>query len=308
MTATLSDRELARERPYLMGIAYRMLGSTSDAEDVVQEALVRAAAASELRTPRAFLTTVVTRLCLDELGRARRRRESYVGPSMPEPVPTDDFDADELEQRESVTLALLLVLEELSPLERAVFVLRDVFDLEFAEIAQAIERSEPACRKLLSRARARVQHAELRRPAPSAEQRAVAHAFFSAVASGDLAALVSVLSDEVTLSTDHGGKASAARQTLHGPDHVGRFLCGLYAKGQRGFSGYSVTPLLLNGAAAVALRNADGHVEASFTLEISVTPAGARVTAVRAMRNPDKLRGLTRALQEGLQLSTRCES
>jgi RNA polymerase sigma-70 factor (ECF subfamily) len=142
-----SPADLARERPYLLGVAYRLLGSASDAEDVVQEALLRAGEREDLRSLRAFLTTVVTRLCLDELRSARRRRELYVGPWLPEPVLTDGLDAPAqggAEHKESVSLAFLVVLEQLSPLERAVFVLREVFDLDFAEIAQAIGRSEAA--------------------------------------------------------------------------------------------------------------------------------------------------------------------
>jgi RNA polymerase sigma-70 factor (ECF subfamily) len=165
---------LDRERPYLIGIAYRMLGSRSDAEDVVQEALLRAVRHEDaLRTPRAFLTTVVTRLCLDELGSARRRREDYVGPYFPEPVLTDRLDVgeDPTEYRESVSVALLLVLDKLSPAERAVFVLRDVFDLDYEVIAEALQRSEASCRKLLQRAREQLVDAQHQQPAAAAERR-----------------------------------------------------------------------------------------------------------------------------------------
>jgi RNA polymerase sigma-70 factor (ECF subfamily) len=208
---------LDRERPYLIGIAYRMLGSRSDAEDVVQEALIRAVNhAEELRTPRAFLTTVVTRLCLDELGSARRRREDYVGPYLPEPVLTDRLDAgdDPAEYRENVSVALLTVLDTLSPAERAVFVLRDVFDLDYSVIGEALERSEASCRKLLQRAREQLVDAQLQQPAAAAEQQALSGAFFQALASGDLQGLIELLAESATMRTDHGGKASAARRTL----------------------------------------------------------------------------------------------
>ena len=307
MTA-LTNHQLASERQYLFGIAYRMLGSASDAEDVVQEALVRAAAMDDVRTPRAYLTTVVTRLCLDELGRARRRREHYLGPHLPEPVPTDDFDIADLEQRENVTLALLMVLDELSPLERAVFVLRDVFDLEFDEVAATLGRSAVACRKLLSRARARMQEVRRAPAAASAQQLAVAQAFFGAIASGNLDALLPMLTQDVTLTTDHGGKASAARRVLHGPDRVSRFVVGLFQKGQRDPMAYEALPMLLNGAPGLVLRTPEGGVFATFTLEISADADVARVRCVRVVRNPDKLRAIARALAAGRTLAVRPHS
>src|ERR1700712_4867475 len=227
---------LDRERTYLIGLAYRMLGSRSDAEDIVQEALLRAVNhKDELRTPRAFLTTVVTRLCLDELGSARRRRESYVGPYLPEPVLTDGLDAgsDPSEYRENVSVALLLVLDTLSAPERAVFVLRDIFDLDYSAIAEALERSEASCRKLLQRAREQLLDAHLQQPAPASEQQAVSSAFFEALASGDLQGLITLLAEDASLSTDHGGKASAARRVLEGAEHVAKFLHGLWGKRDR---------------------------------------------------------------------------
>lgn len=299
----LPAETLAGERVYLLGIAYRMLGSASDAEDVVQEALVRGASAADVRSPRAFLTTVVTRLCLDELGSARRRREEYVGTYLPEPMPTDAIDGDG-EQRETVSLALLVVLDQLSPLERAVFVLRDVFDLEFSEIAEALGRSEPACRKLLSRARDHIASAPRTPPSPAAEQQAVANAFFTALATGDLNGLVQVLADEAVMHTDHGGKAQAARRVLVGANHVARFLHGLVVKGQRTPGSHYTDVCVLNGAPALVLTETGGPVVAAFTLQIARCAEGPRVEAVRAMRNPDKLRSLATALECGLRLPT----
>jgi RNA polymerase sigma-70 factor, ECF subfamily len=297
MSSTPTSTELQRERPYLLGIAYRMLGSASDAEDVVQEALLRAAHGGELRSMRAFLTTVVTRLCLDELGSARRRRETYVGPYLPEPVATDALDVpgpDAAERRENVSLALLVLLDELSPLERAVFVLRDVFDLEFGEIGAALERSEPACRKLLQRAREHIAAAQPLAAAPAQAQHAVCNAFFHALATGDLQALVEVLAEDANLRVDHGGKASAARKPLLGRDAVSRFLLGLMAKGQRAAEAYSVTLLPLNGAPGLMVKDEAGATLATFTLRISQTARVARVTNVYVMRNPDKLQALAR--------------
>lgn len=302
--SALTAETLAQERTYLLGVAYRLLGSASDAEDVVQEALVRASNATDLRSPRAFLTTVVTRLCLDELGSARRRRETYVGPYLPEPLLTDAL-ADGVEQRESVSLALLVVLDQLSPLERAVFVLRDLFDLEFSEIAQALERSEPACRKLLSRARERIESAQRAPTAPLPAQKQVANAFMTALATGDLAALVQLLADEATLNTDHGGKASAARKQLRGGDQIGRLLLGLAAKGAREPSRYEAVPCFLNGAPGLVLREVNGPILASFTLEITEATAAPCVSKIYAMRNPDKLVALSRALDSHTSLPTR---
>lgn len=300
--------DLQRERSYLLGIAYRMLGSASDAEDVVQEALLRASRASDVRSMRAFLTTVVTRLCLDELGSARRRRESYVGPYLPEPVLTDGLDApseSEPERRENVSLALLVLLDQLSPLERAVFVLREVFDLEFAEIAGALDRSEAACRKLLQRAREHVSAASPAEPARVESQNAISHAFFQALATGDLNRLVELLAQDATLQTDHGGKASAARKLVQGAEQVARFVHGLVQKGLRTRQDYSVTPVFLNGAPGLVVRGPSGRVDATFTLRISVVDGVAKVTHLSAMRNPDKLLGLERALggAEGVRLA-----
>ncbi|MET0385311.1 MAG: RNA polymerase sigma factor SigJ [Polyangiales bacterium] len=298
--------ELQRERTYLLGIAYRMLGSASDAEDIVQEALLRASHASDVRSMRAFLTTVVTRLCLDELGSARRRRETYVGPFLPEPVLTDGLDAPsdtDPERRENVSLALLVVLDQLSPLERAVFVLREVFDLEFAEIAEALGRNEAACRKLLQRAREHVSTAQPSAAAKVESQHAIGYAFFQALSTGDLRGLVELLAEDATLQTDHGGKASAARKLVQGSEHVARFIHGLAQKGVRHPGDYAAIPALLNGAPALILKGASGKVEATFTLRISVVDGQAKVAAISAMRNPDKLVAIDRALASGERLN-----
>jgi len=292
---SVTAEELERERPYLMGVAYRMLGSASDAEDIVQEALLRATDQRELRSLRAFLTTVVTRLSLDELRSARRRREEYVGPWLPEPVFTRELDAPpsaNVEHKESVSLALLVVLERLSPLERAVFVLREVFDLEFAEIADAIGRSEAACRKLLSRARQHIEQRDANRPAHVGAQLGVASAFFLALSSGDLNEVIKVLAAEAVATTDHGGKASAARRPVHGQLAVARFALGLFNKAQRFAPDDTTTPTLLNGAPAVLLRRPDGVLETAVVLRIEQTAQGPRITAVSMFRNPDKLAAL----------------
>jgi RNA polymerase sigma-70 factor (ECF subfamily) len=290
---------LDRERAYLIGIAYRMLGSRSDAEDVVQEALLRALRhEEELRTPRAFLTTVVTRLCLDELGSARRRREDYVGPFFPEPVLTDRLDAGEnpTEYRENVSVALLLVLDKLSPAERAVFVLRDVFDLDYEVIAEALQRSEASCRKLLQRAREQLVDAQHQPPAAATEQLAVSDAFFRALTSGDLQGLIAVLAEDASMSTDHGGKASAARRMLEGPEHVARFLHGIWNKRDQLPGELKVIPRFINGAPGVVIM-VGGEIFSTFTLRIEHSQGVARIVEIAAMRNPDKLVLLAAALQ-----------
>lgn len=290
---------LDRERPYLIGLAYRMLGSRSDAEDIVQEALLRAVNhKDELRTPRAFLTTVVTRLCLDELGSARRRRESYVGPYLPEPVLTDRLDAgsNPTEYRENVSVALLLVLDKLSPPERAVFVLRDVFDLDYTTIADALERSEASCRKLLQRAREQLLDAHLQPPAPVTEQRAVSHAFFEALATGDLQGLITLLAEDATMSTDHGGKASAARRVLEGAENVAKFLHGLWGKRHSFPVELEVSPCFVNGAPAVVIR-AGTEIFSTVALRIEAVSGTPRIVAVSIVRNPDKLVRVQAALE-----------
>lgn len=298
--------QLEHERGYLIGIAYRMLGSRSDAEDVVQEALLRAShQRDELRTPRAFLTTVVTRLCLDELGSARRRRENYVGPDFPEPVLTDRLDAssdDVAEHRENVSVALLVVLDKLSPAERAVFVLRDVFELDYGEIAAALGRSEASCRKLLQRAREQLIDEHLQPPAPVPEQQAVSAAFFQALATGDLAGLVTLLAEGATMSTDHGGKASAARRMLEGPIQIAKFLHGLWNKRDR----LPVEPQALlryvNGAPAIVLRVGD-EIFSTISLRIERREGAARIVGISIVRNPDKLAHLQAALQHEERLA-----
>ncbi|WP_409329212.1 RNA polymerase sigma factor SigJ [Trujillonella humicola] len=241
MTEAVPD-QLAADRRHLLGVAYRMLGSVADAEDAVQETLARwyrlpEADRAEVAVPRAWLTRVVGRVCLDVLGSARARRERYVGEWLPEPVPADfaaprDPAADPAERAalsESVGLALLVVLDSLPPAERVVLVLHDVFAVPFDEVAAAVGRSPAACRQLAVAARRRVAAA---RPRPAGRSRhdAVTRAFAAACAGGDLTALVAVLDPDVTLRSDGGGVVSAARHPVRGADRVARFLLGVLAK------------------------------------------------------------------------------
>jgi RNA polymerase sigma-70 factor, ECF subfamily len=294
---------LDRERPYLLGVAYRLLGSAADAEDVVQEALVRASRIDDARSPRALLTTIVTRLCLDELRSARRRREAYVGPWLPSPVVTGDPGVEpgrpdqRLDAVESVSIGLLLLLEALTPHERAVLVLRDVLDLEFAEIAAAVDRSEAACRQLLHRARAHVAARRRRFPA-SAERRDLAARFLGALTRGDVAAMVELLAADATAVADHGGKAKAMQRPVTGADRVARLLAGLAGKGAR--AGVAITPAWINGNPAV-LVYADGKLDGVFVLDTAVASGTPRVAGLHIVRNPDRLaelRALVTAVPE----------
>jgi RNA polymerase sigma-70 factor, ECF subfamily len=270
-------------RAYLEGLAYRMLGSVSDAQDIVQEAFLRWSGVerAEVSEPRAFLTRVVTRLCLDQLKSARARRESYVGTWLPEPaLPGPDEHAHDL------SVALLLMLERLSPLERAAFLLHDVFDVDYADVAAALERSEATCRQLAARAREHVRAERPRfEPSPDATERIVA-AFQAAVASGDPAPLAQVLSEDAIFYTDGGGKRRAALRPIYGRDKILRFLDGVRKKPGGTFRG-QIERTRINGLPGFLLRGAEG-VE---TLALEIT--GDQLTAMYFVRNPDKLRHLS---------------
>lgn len=292
----MTPEEIARERPFLFGLAYRMLGSAADADDVLQEAWLRVAEVEEVRSPRALLATVVTRLCLDETRSARRRREEYVGEWLPEPL-ADAPAGDPVERAETVSVAFLVLLESLSPLERAVFLLREVFDFDFAEVAAAVGRSEAACRQLLHRAKAHVDARPARYAPDPAARDALTMAFVAAVATGDVASLVAMLSEQVTAVTDHGGKASAARRPVRGADSVARFLTGLSRKGA-GAGGVSARLVAINGAPALVVRGGEA-IETVIQLAWEMGEAGPKVAAVYMTRNPDKLRRLEETLRGG---------
>ena len=226
---------LAPYRGRLLGLAYRMLGSRSDAEDIVQDAYLRFAAAQDVHNPEAFLVTIVTRLCLDRLKSARAQREVYVGPWLPEPV----CDAEGLspdaatELADDLSFALLLALDRLSPMERAAFLLHDVFDTPFSEIAAMLDRSEAACRQLATRARRAVRD---ERPAPAATPDSHARllmAFSEAVTSGNVARLAELLREDAVAITDGGGRKTAALNPIMGADKIARFFIGLAGKERR---------------------------------------------------------------------------
>jgi RNA polymerase sigma-70 factor (ECF subfamily) len=280
-----------RHRRLLFTVAYQMLGSVADAEDVVQDAWLRwsSAARDDVADPRAYLVRITSRLALDRLGAARTRRETYVGPWLPEPLLTDDAEPgpeEAAELGEQVSLALLVVLESLSPVERAVFVLREVFGLPVAEVAAALGRSEAAVRQQAHRAR---EHVEARRPRFDTDrrtQREVTERFLAAAAGGDVGALVALLAPDVVLVTDGGGRAKAALRPITGRDKVVRFLQATAAAGLA-MPDLGIEVADLNGAPGVVLRTG----EEPFTT-ISLVVRGGLVEQVLVVRNPEKLAGL----------------
>ena len=278
--------EFDEYRPLLFGIAYRMLGSVLDAEDVVQDAYLRwrNAAYAEIGSPRAYLTTIVTRLCLDHLRSARVQREQYVGPWLPEPVLTSPDPADRVELAESVSLALLVVLETLSPLERAVFVLREAFAFSYAEIAAMLGKSEPAVRQLARRAR---EHVNARRPRFNADQvmrRRVTERLLTASMNGDLDALMGVLAPGVTLVADGGGVVRAPLRSVAGADKVARFLVAVSQKQPADLRAHVVA---LNRAPGVVFRSAGSPIGV-FLLDV----ADDQVQTLYLVANPEKLAGV----------------
>lgn len=276
-------------RPRLFAVAYRMLGSVSDAEDVLQEAYLRwqTAPQGEVRDVTGYLVRVVTRLCLDHLKSARVKRETYVGAWLPEPLLTED-PVEALDH--DVSIALLLALERLTPLERAAFLLHDVFGDSHEEVAAALDRSPAACRQLASRARRHVQAEHPRVNVPREESRALTEAFFRASKTGDMAALTRLLAQEVELVSDGGGKASAAFNPIYGRDKVIRMAAGLARK-----FGAALPPnwrfAIVNGLPAILSREPEGLVQAT-ALEIR----DGQITRVYVIRNPDKTAHLAAAL------------
>ena len=270
-------------RPRLVRIAYRMLGSVADAEDVVQEAFLRwfDADRDAVREPEAFLRRIVTRLCLDQLKSARRRRETYLGPWLPEPV----VEAAE-DEIDDVTLPLMMALERLSPLERAAFLLHDVFGVGFEEVAQTIGREPAACRQLASRARTHVRAARPRFQMPKERGLQIAAAFFAATRSGDMAELRSILAADVTVYADGGGKASAAMQPVVGLDDVLQLQASLALVFARKMSRI-VRYGFINGLPGFVTIEQDDTLQTT-ALQIK----DGKVVAIYVMRNPDKLRHL----------------
>ncbi len=270
-------------RPKLTRVAYRMLGSVADAEDVVQEAFIRWMKADRglVREPEAFLRRTVTRLCLDQLKSARHTRETYIGPWLPDPVVEDDDQIDD------VTLPLMLALERLSPLERAAFLLHDVFGLTFEEVAATVERDPAACRQLANRARVHVREQRTRFPVEKRRGLELADAFFQASRSGDMTALRAMLADDVSVHSDGGGKRSAAKRVLMGAADAMKLFQAIAAAYARHGRSERVRTAFVNGLPGFVTREPDGELQTTaFEIE------DGQIGAIYIVRNPDKLRHL----------------
>ncbi|WP_405739790.1 RNA polymerase sigma-70 factor [Streptomyces sp. NBC_00028] len=279
-------------RPVLLGVAYRMLGRVADAEDVVQEAWLRWSGAdrADVREPRGYLVRITTRLAIDRLRQIKARNEAYVGPWLPEPYVTDFGDvvpdtAERAVLADSVSLAVLVVMESLSPLERAVFVLREAFGYPYANIAALLDREEPAVRQLAGRARRHVEERRPRYEVDPAQRRDFTERFLAAAAEGDLDALMSLLAPDVRLVGDSGGKSKAPVRIIETADKVGRFLIGAARKG---VPDMSFRALELNGGPAVVVLSGD-EVVTVFQVDV----ADGRIQSVYLLSNPDKLQSLS---------------
>ena len=290
MSAAGEEQLLEELRPASFAIAYRMLGSVAEAEDVVQEALLRVHRALEagerIDSPRAYVATVTTRLAIDELRSARARREQYVGEWLPEPILTDSRDdpARHAEMADSLSLAMLVLLESLSPEQRAVLLLRDVFDYGYDEVARIVGKTEDNTRQLASRARAHVEQGRPRFRTSREQRDELSRRFFAAVQEGDLAGLEALLAHDVVLTGDGGGKVPALARALRGRSRVARALVQWIRVGAR-IPGASMRPVEVNGTPGALLLDGDGRVAAVWALEIS----GGEIVALNSVVNPDKL-------------------
>ena len=292
-------RVFEEHRGLLVSVAYRVLGSVADAEDAVQEAWLRWSGVdhSEVEDPRAFLVRVTTRLAIDRLRRAKARRESYVGPWLPEPVLTGQDLSEDAAMAESISMAMLVVLETLSPLERAVFVLREAFGMPYAEIADVLGRKEAAVRQLARRAREHVRERRARFDADRGEQRRVTERFLEAATGGDLEGLMAVLSPGVELVADGGGKALAPRRPVHGAEKVARFLVAIVGEEPTDRFLESVG---LGSLGEVRVRMAPVNGETGVVITVGGEPISAlvldvydgMVRTIRLVANPEKLAGV----------------
>lgn len=292
-TSTSRIRDFDLHRPLLFSIAYRMLGSVMDAEDVVQEAFVRWQGASEggVRSPRAYLSAVVTRLSIDQLRSVRVRREEYVGPWLPEPLPEEPDIADTAALNESLSMAFLVLLESLTPTERAVFLLREVFDYDYGEISRLVGKSEANCRQIARRARGYIA---ARRPrferSPEQEER-MTESFLEACMEGDMEGLLGLLAEDIILWSDGGGKVRAALNPIRGSDKVARFFMGILSKAPPGLV---VRQTRVNGQPGIIGYYADGQPQSVTTFDI----AEECIRAIHTLVNPEKLRNLPSLREE----------
>jgi RNA polymerase sigma-70 factor (ECF subfamily) len=286
MTARTEDFE--RHRSLLFSIAYRMLASVTDAEDIVQEAYLRwrEVHEAEVRSPKSYLSAVVTRLSIDRLRSARAQREEYVGPWLPEPLVSNRAEegADLIQLDESLSMAFLVLLESLNPVERAVFLLREVFDYEYEEISRIVGKSEANCRQIARRARQSVAaHRPRFERSPEQEER-LTQRFVETCMSGDMEGLLKLLSEDVTLWSDGGGKVAASPYPIYGAERVARFLVGVVRTLPPGFFAH---PARINGGPGVV-----GYVDDHPTGVVALDVAEGRIRGVSIVVNPDKLRAI----------------
>jgi RNA polymerase sigma-70 factor (ECF subfamily) len=286
MVDTPSDADLEALRRQGFGVAYRMLGSVGEAEDVAQEAVLRLARADEpIAEPAAWITTVATRLSISVLRSARMRREAYVGPWLPEPLVTGrDDPAEAVELADSLSQAFLVMLERLTPVERAAFLLREVFDYDYARVAEILERSEANARQLVTRAR---RHLHAGRPRFHADERArdrLLERFLAAADEGDLTALESLLAEDAVFYSDGGGKVAAARKPIAGRRRIARLMAAVTRKEIRR-GPFEKRLVRVNGQPGRMLRTRDGAVWSVLSIDV----VDGRIQTVRVMRNPEKL-------------------
>jgi RNA polymerase sigma-70 factor (ECF subfamily) len=292
-----SAADYTEYRPLMFSIAYRMTGSISDAEDIVQEAFLRLTRALRegvsITAPKAYLATVTTRLAISHLRSARVRREAYVGAWLPEPLVADELapaaapdPAERAEMSDSLSMAFLVLLESLSPTERAVFLLHEVFGYDYREIAEITGKSEPNCRQIFARARQHVDQGKPRFETSREQRDEVARRFFEAAGGGDLNGLLELLAPDVVVIGDGGGKGQAKREPTYGPDRVARFLLGLFRRAQK--EGTYAVPTVVNGQPGAVVYDSEGRVASVFALDI----ADGQVQAIRSVVNPDKLQHL----------------
>jgi RNA polymerase sigma-70 factor (TIGR02957 family) len=288
----LQQKDEADLRGLMFSIAYHMTGSVAEAEDLVQEAFFRLERARQrgvvVESPKAYLAAATTRLAIDHMRSARVRRESYVGTWLPEPIVADLHESPEhmAELSDSLSMAFLVLLESLSPVERAVFLLREIFEYSYEDIAQIVERSEPNCRQIFKRARQHLDAHNPRYKASSEDSEALVGSFLAAVRDGDLEQLVDLLAADAVLCGDGGGKATAIRQSLFGAAQVAAYVLSLFERAKQ--LGVTFEPVLVNGGPGLILRDPQGKIGSVMSLEV----LDGVIQAVRGVVNPDKLQHL----------------
>lgn len=296
---TVDEQTFSEHRKLLFAIAYRLLGSAADAEDVVQDAWFKWSGAdrAQVSDPKAYLARIVSNLAMDRLRSTRRQRETYVGPWLPEPILTEPDASEDIAVAESVSVAMLVVLETLSPLERAVFVLREVFDFPYAEIADVVDRSEAAVRQAGHRARNHIQARRPRFEADRTKRRELTERFFAASLGGDINELMELLAPDVTLWTDGGGKVRQALRPIIGVDNVVRWLAGAASRPYEGveIGSMSAEVVDINGSPGVVFSGA-GRIIATLTVDLD---DDGRIVTIHNVANPDKLHAIADGITRG---------